>query len=72
MFNWNFLSNYNTNDVKHFQKGLVSKLYETNLWVNLNWESHYVKTIYSYSINNIEISIYKSIVVDLEKERQVE
>ena len=51
MFNWNFLSNYNTNDVKHFQKGLVSKLYETNLWVNLNWDSHYIKTIYSYSIN---------------------
>ena len=55
----------------HFQKGLVSKLYETNLWVNSNWESHYIKTIYIHTVS-IEIIIYISIVVDLEKERQVE
>lgn len=67
MFNRTFLSNYNTNGVKHFQKGW--SFYETNLWVNLLR----ITLHKDYLFISIEISIYISIVVNLDViESQVE
>lgn len=67
MFNRTFLSNYNTDGVKHFQKGW--SFYETNLWVNLLRITPHK----DYLFISIEISIYISIVVNLDViESQVE